>query len=137
VIFVEPSERIAPVSSDRPELRRCRQWHLVARFLPTPLSGLRARRIYLLGDDLATELSTPDGSWAAVGHTPQNGAYRTIQGGPRRLWDLLETTHQRWTELGEPSWERFGLTVTPEQQRIWLDTPDGEQHWSLASGSHG
>ncbi|MBV9012861.1 MAG: ATP-grasp peptide maturase system methyltransferase [Pseudonocardiales bacterium] len=98
----------------------------------TVLPGLRVRRIYLLDDDLATELSTPDGSWAAVGHTPQNGSYRTIQGGPRRLWDLLETTHQRWRELGEPGWERFGLTVTPHQQQIWLDTPDGEQHWSLA-----
>jgi hypothetical protein len=67
-----------------------------------------------------------------VGDTAQNGSYRTIQGGPRLLWDLLETTHQHWTELGQPSWERFGLTVTPHQQRIWLDTPDGEQHWPQA-----
>jgi site-specific recombinase XerC len=36
MIFVEPSERIATVSSDRAELRRCRQWHLVTRSLPTP-----------------------------------------------------------------------------------------------------
>jgi hypothetical protein len=51
-------------------------------FVQVVLPGLHARRIYLSDDDLATELSTPDGSWAAVAHTPQNGSYRTIQGGP-------------------------------------------------------
>ena len=40
MIFVEPSERIATVSSYLAELRRCRQWHWVARSLPTPLSRL-------------------------------------------------------------------------------------------------
>lgn len=101
-------------------------------FVQVVLPGLHARRTYLHDDNLATKISTPDGSWALVAHTPQNGYYRTIQGGPRRLWDLLETTHQHWAELGEPGWERFGLTITPDHQWIWLETPDSEHHWPLA-----
>jgi len=101
-------------------------------FVQVVLHGLHARRAYLHNDDLATKISTPDGSWALVAHTPQNGSYRTIQGGPRRLWDLVETTHQHWAALGEPGWERCGLTVTPDCHRVWLDAPNGEHHWPLA-----
>jgi SAM-dependent methyltransferase len=101
-------------------------------FVQTVLPGLHARRAYLHNDDLATKLSTPDGSWALISHTSHHDSYRTIQGGPRRLWDILETAHQHWVKLGEPGWERFGLTVTPDSQWIWLDTPDSEHRWPLA-----
>jgi hypothetical protein len=101
-------------------------------FVQVVLPGLHVRRAYLHDDDLATKLSTPDGSWALVAHTPQNGCYRTIQGGSRRLWDLLEAAHQHWSQLGEPGWERFGLTVTADRHWIWLDAPDGEHHWPMA-----
>lgn len=33
-------------------------------------------------------------------------------------------TTERWTAMGKPEATRFGVTVTPEGQRIWLDTPD-------------
>jgi methyltransferase of ATP-grasp peptide maturase system len=101
-------------------------------FVQVVLPGLHARRIYLHDDDLGTKISTPDGSWALVAHTAQNGRHRTIQGGPRRLWDFLETARQQWADLGEPGWERFGLTATADRHRIWLDTPDGEHRWPTA-----
>ncbi|MGH3695271.1 MAG: methyltransferase domain-containing protein [Pseudonocardiaceae bacterium] len=104
-------------------------------FVQTVLSGLHARRVHLHDDDLATKISTPDGSWALVAHTSHNGHYRTVQGGPRRLWDLLETAHQQWVKMGEPGWERFGLTVTPDRQWIWLDAPESEHHWAPAGPS--
>jgi HTH domain len=55
VIFVEPSERIATVSSDRAEPRRCRQWHLVTRSLPTPMTrkaekGVDGKRRYTVAE---------------------------------------------------------------------------------------
>ncbi len=101
-------------------------------FVQVVLPGLHARRVYLHDDDLGTKISAPDGSWALVAHTPHNGCHRTIQGGPRRLWDFLETARQQWAELGEPGWERFGLTATADHHRIWLDTPDSEHRWPMA-----
>lgn len=31
---------------------------------------------------------------------------------------------QRWTEAGEPDISRFGITITPEGQTVWLDSPE-------------
>ena len=72
-------------------------------------------------------LTAPDGSHAHV--TPE-GAVN--QSGPRRLWDDIETIHQTWCLLGAPARERFGLTVTPQHQTIWLDTPDSDHQWPVS-----
>jgi methyltransferase of ATP-grasp peptide maturase system len=73
-----------------------------------------------------TWLAHPDGSWACYSH-------RTVrQGGPRRLWDIAEATHERWLELGSPGRDRFGLTVTPERQEFWLDSPERPERWPLS-----
>lgn len=46
------------------------------------------------------------------------------QHGPRRLWDEVEALHQRWTQLGSPTRDRLGLTVTTTgQHHYWLDNP--------------
>jgi protein-L-isoaspartate(D-aspartate) O-methyltransferase len=71
-------------------------------------------------------LNTPDGSHA---HITPDGAL--TQSGPRRLWDDIETRHQSWRSLGAPPRERFGLTVTPQRQTIWLDTPDSGHQWQV------
>jgi len=65
-------------------------------------------------------LLAADGSWASVDQTTQT----VTQYGPRRLWDEVETLHQRWTEAGKPIRDRFGLTVTASgTHRFWLDSP--------------
>lgn len=65
-----------------------------------------------------------DGSWACLDET--TGA--VSQRGARRLWDELEGAHRRWTGVGKPSRERFGLTVTESGEHVfWLDTP--RQAW--------
>jgi hypothetical protein len=52
------------------------------------------------------------------------------QGGPRRLWDLIERLYDLWLDLGGPQRDRFGLTVTGAgRHRVWLDTPDSEHVW--------
>jgi methyltransferase of ATP-grasp peptide maturase system len=67
----------------------------------------------------------PDGSWAR--HT---GAV-VSQSGPRRLWDEVEDAYGDWLALGEPRRARFGITVTPETQELWLDTSDSAHRWPL------
>lgn len=75
----------------------------------------------------ASWIATADGSWAEVSLTE----HTVIEGGPRGLWSILEDTHHQWLDLGEPSWERFGLTVTPDRQTVWLDQADSKRTWSL------
>lgn len=70
-----------------------------------------------------TVLHAPDGSWCEVRDEAENGTRRLWEAGPTSLWRIIEDTHQAWTALGRPGWERFGLTVTPDRQWIWLDSP--------------
>lgn len=68
-------------------------------------------------------LMAPDsGSWTSWRITPNaNGAYRVRQHGPRRLFDEMVLAYEWWCEAGKPNHTRFGLTVGPERQSIWLD----------------
>ncbi|MFC3999733.1 methyltransferase domain-containing protein [Nocardiopsis sediminis] len=64
-----------------------------------------------------------NGSWAAADHTPGARSFRVSQHGPRALWTEVEEAYRWWTTAGRPGRDRFGLTVTPEGQTPWLDTP--------------
>jgi methyltransferase of ATP-grasp peptide maturase system len=74
-----------------------------------------------------------DGSWCEVGSEPDHRGFRRVrQGGPIRIWDRFERAHRQWQALGEPGWDRLGLTVTPDGfHRVWLDDPDGDYRWPL------
>ncbi|MFU9038825.1 methyltransferase domain-containing protein [Streptomyces sp. RCH5-5] len=64
-----------------------------------------------------------DRSWACVWF--QGGeAARVWQSGPRRLWDEVAAAHRWWVVQGRPDHTRFGLTVTADGQRVWLDDPE-------------
>lgn len=69
-----------------------------------------------------------DGAWAETDVTAQHGHHAVTQGGPRRIWDQIEQTAALWSRLGRPRTERFGLTVTTDEHRFWLDTP-GPTGW--------
>jgi methyltransferase of ATP-grasp peptide maturase system len=61
-------------------------------------------------------------SWASIdfeGHSP----YAVEQYGPRRLWDEIEAAYGWWIEAGRPTTDRFGLTVGPDGQHVWLNSP--------------
>jgi methyltransferase of ATP-grasp peptide maturase system len=77
----------------------------------------------------ATLLHHPDGSWARL--RTERGRHWVTQAGPRRLWDEVERAHRRWSDLGRPRRSRFGITVDPTGQELWLDTPDGPHRWPL------
>jgi methyltransferase of ATP-grasp peptide maturase system len=73
-----------------------------------------------------TEITTPDGSWAkATKTTPA----KVEHGGPVDIWNQVEQAHTWWTDHGSPDVETFGLTVGPSRQRLWHQTPDGE-NWA-------
>ncbi|MFE2414124.1 methyltransferase domain-containing protein [Kitasatospora sp. NPDC059408] len=63
-------------------------------------------------------------SWASADYEPDRMEYEVYQSGPRRLWDEVEAAYRCWEAQGRPGYDRFGLTVTPEGQTAWLDSPD-------------
>ncbi|WP_232376196.1 ATP-grasp peptide maturase system methyltransferase [Amycolatopsis aidingensis] len=78
-------------------------------------------------------LTTPDGSWARISMgITDSGGHEVAQGGPRRLWQIIESAHDLWNQLDRPGWDRFGLTVTPSEQTVWLDQPDSPRRWPIA-----
>ncbi|MGW7292523.1 methyltransferase domain-containing protein [Streptomyces xiamenensis] len=52
------------------------------------------------------------------------GVVRVTRRGPRDLWEEAIAAHAEWVALGSPDLDRFGLTVNPSGQHVWLDTPD-------------
>ena len=64
-------------------------------------------------------------SWASWRVTPGQGQYAVRQHGPRRLFAELEAAYRWWLGAGRPEHIRYGMTVTADGQRVWLDRPDG------------
>ncbi|RBQ16244.1 protein-L-isoaspartate(D-aspartate) O-methyltransferase [Spongiactinospora rosea] len=62
--------------------------------------------------------------WSLVIYVPDAGDYEVHQVGDRPLWEEVVDAYFRWLDWGEPGRYRFGMTVTPDGQRVWLDTPD-------------
>ncbi|BBA98838.1 putative O-methyltransferase [Actinacidiphila reveromycinica] len=63
-------------------------------------------------------------SWATADYVPGREEFEVYQSGPRNLWDEVESACRWWEEQGRPGFERFGLTVEPAGQHVWLDGPD-------------
>jgi protein-L-isoaspartate O-methyltransferase len=75
----------------------------------------------------AATLTAPDRSHATV-----NLADGTVtEVGDLALWEPVELAHSRWVEAGQPGWDRFGLTVTRDEQVVWLDEPYGPYTWRI------
>jgi methyltransferase of ATP-grasp peptide maturase system len=68
-----------------------------------------------------------DGSWARVYEPEADGDRLVEQGGPQRLWDVVEAAHLMWVEEGRPDWSRFTFEMRPGRQTVSL----GDRHWSL------
>lgn len=54
--------------------------------------------------------------------------FQIHQHGDRSLWDEVEATHHGWDGLGQPPAGRWGITVTPDGQQLWLDTGEHPIH---------
>lgn len=80
-------------------------------------------------------LTTSEGSWCEISERAGNDTRQVHESGPTPLWRAVENAHSLWHELGQPGWDRFGLTVTPEHQWVWLDSPDSDHTWALNPSS--
>ncbi|WP_043627090.1 methyltransferase domain-containing protein [Nonomuraea candida] len=62
--------------------------------------------------------------WLWAGDSLAYGAGSHIaETGPRNLWNEVERAFGRWLEWGRPERSRFGMTVSPVGQHVWLDSP--------------
>lgn len=77
-----------------------------------------------LGDYTVWFIDPWSGSWASLHHRPGRDAFEVRQAGIRDLWDEVEAAHRWWKGQGGPARDRWGLTVTPEGQYVWLDGQD-------------
>lgn len=86
--------------------------------------GLRMPNCHKLVDEdnLVVRLHDPDsGSWARCEVTAGAASHPVAHHGPRRLWEEVERAHGWWVARDKPPPARFGLTVTADAQRVWLD----------------
>jgi len=105
-------------------------WFVAQLLLPSDVSV--GQTMDETGQPADGYLATPDGSWCEITpHPDEHGNRRVLEAGPQRLWLTIEDAHRLWTSLGEPGWERFGVTVTREHHRVWLDHPDSHHSWQL------
>ena len=68
-----------------------------------------------------TWIAQDNGPWVCHITDPTTGGHLIRQGGPKNLWDFVESTHAHWMELGKPTRNRFGLTVSGYRHDVWLD----------------
>ncbi|GAA4531686.1 methyltransferase domain-containing protein [Nonomuraea ferruginea] len=69
-----------------------------------------------------TDPRNPD-TWAVMDWRPGCEEYEVFQVGDRPVWEEVTDAYFRWVGWGEPDFDRFGMTVGPDGQRIWLDRP--------------
>jgi protein-L-isoaspartate O-methyltransferase len=80
---------------------------------------------------VAATMHAENGSWAEVQLDADDAGRRVVRGGGDDLWAVVEGAYAVWSELGEPGWEAFGLTVSDGEQRIWFGAPDSQHSWTL------
>lgn len=81
------------------------------------------------GKPSASLMSTPAGSWVKVSLADVDGC-REVSGSSHDLWRIVEDAYELWFTLGEPGWDRFGLTVHGGHHTVWLDEPDSSRQWT-------
>ena len=64
-----------------------------------------------------------DGSRAVVFFSGWDAPDAVKQSGPRNLWSEAAAARAWWRDQGKPEFTRFGVTVVPGTQHVWLDRP--------------
>ncbi|WP_432039421.1 methyltransferase domain-containing protein [Streptomyces cucumeris] len=69
-------------------------------------------------------LVMPDGAWAECTFMGAHARFR--EAGEHDIWYTVERWWRWFLDHGRPEWDRFGLTVSDEEHRLWYDgAPDG------------
>ncbi|MEU5995633.1 methyltransferase domain-containing protein [Spirillospora sp. NPDC047418] len=74
------------------------------------------------GDAYTLHLWSAD-AWAEARYQPDRDSFDVEQGGDRPLWDLAVSAYFDWIAHRSPGRDRFGLTVSPTGDHVWLDHP--------------
>ncbi|MFC4512249.1 methyltransferase domain-containing protein [Streptomyces ehimensis] len=102
------ARRTKPLDSDTSFLRDPAAEFAVGLMLPGVHHGQRGEGRWLSSDD----------SWAYVNDE------NVFEWGPRDLFDEATAAADKWHEHGRPDMSRYGLTVTPTGQLVWLNHAD-------------
>ncbi|GAA1029357.1 MULTISPECIES: methyltransferase domain-containing protein [Amycolatopsis] len=96
------------------------------------MPGTRAGRVRIQGGPMYYCLTDPQTeSWARVDADTDEAEREVTQGGDRRLWDELETAHELWTRLDQPSPADFAITVSADSEQV-VSLPDRATQWTLS-----
>jgi hypothetical protein len=104
----------------------------------------RLRRVMILEPrtrtPIADRFTTGDGSWCEIERitADSNRGQRVRAAGPTPLLDILLTAHDLWSSSGEPGWDRFALTVDPDNQHhVHLSGATSQARtWTLSPGDN-
>lgn len=128
----DPAPGPARDAGQQPDEYRLAQTDPVAPLMSFPsafalsvmVPGWRVRRRWI-GTGSGVWVCDRDGaSWVRV--YPYGTSWMIEQGGPRSIWDEFEEALERWSGLGSPEPNRFGLSVEVDgTHRVWLDSPEG------------
>ncbi|WP_370933943.1 methyltransferase domain-containing protein [Amycolatopsis sp. cg13] len=96
------------------------------------MPGTRAGRVRVQGGPMYYCLTDPQTeSWARVDADTDGTEREVTQGGDRRLWDELETAHELWTRLDQPSPADFAITVSAGGEQF-VSLADTGTQWALS-----
>ena len=90
------------------------------------IPGIRVLSTAREPEGVTLRAETPDGSWVRA-----DSDGRVSQGGIRRLWDSLYTTHTLWRDLNYPRPARFGVVANLSTQFVYLDHDTSWARWPL------
>lgn len=63
-----------------------------------------------------------EGSWAVVDEKDTDQGWRVREHGPRKLWQVVEDVHKQWLSWGEPSADRFRVSINAAGAFVVLDS---------------
>lgn len=123
-------ERRTTVPSATPWWDNPVMWFLAALHLPAGVTtGMRLDP--RTGTPTMSRMHSTNGEWVETALEPGPDGHRAVIGSAADLWQHVENAHDVWHTLGEPSWDRFGLTVAGADHTVWLDHPTSKHHWPL------
>lgn len=85
----------------------------------------------------AATCQAADGAWVEIDIAAREDGTRLVRASDSDLWRTVEDAYALWWRLGEPGWDRFGLTVDAgtSEQHVWFDRPGGSHTWTLPDGA--
>ncbi|MEN8653995.1 putative ATP-grasp-modified RiPP [Streptomyces sp. 21So2-11] len=92
------------------------------------LAAPSAERLGAGAEQILLDVAT--GSQARTRAADDGEGWTTVQRGPLHLWTAIEDSLMRWQSYGSPHLSEFGMAITPDTQKVWLDGPHGAS-WTL------